>query len=268
MFLLAVTLCAVPSCKMTRRADESADASEAGNVRDQVRAGVTERMRGPSPPTRCFADRPEYCIDVDTLLDPIIQGVVDREFGGVWPSEGRDVRRLIRTARRVYRDAAASPEAMARIESKVKERFENPIITVEGGKARADHGHVPGTLHSYPRWGVRLKESSLGDGGRPAGAEIGRLLRALAAAHPGEATYEVVVLIHKGTVGRPKTWTYRYTPRSGRIRVDDGDRSSWWAGRAASLEALGGAVSLRTRDLASCSNRVRDGDLREICRDD
>lgn len=261
---VAVLAPALPSCEVKQRAKQAPTGQATPDeVRAQVLAGVSEKMREPRAGA-CFAKRPEYCIEVTDLLEPIVEGVVTRDYDGLWPTEPADVRSLIRKARRVYEDPASSPEAIARVEEKVRTRYAAPVITVEGDVARADHGHVPGELHATARWGLLLETSA--SGGEDLSAEVGRLFRSLAAAQPSSPVLEVVRMVHASSSG-PTTWTYRYDTRTRRIRVDDGEPKRWWAAEVPTLADLGTTVSLRTRDLTRCSRRKHgDDEVREICR--
>jgi hypothetical protein len=199
----------------------------------------------------CFAGRREYCITDPDFVDAAIKPRLDDLYGGEMPMKRLKVDGTIRSVRREYRRALLKPENIARVEELVKERYDDPKITLKGEVVSADMGVVPGHLVAIPAsLSLEMASSPLVQGGLWAESEARRVLGDLASRYPTAAVIRVVVTIVAD--GGLAPLVYRYVRAEKRVVVSADDGRAWASRTFEGDEGLA-TVSLRPSDLAGCA---------------
>ncbi|KIG11612.1 hypothetical protein DB30_03110 [Enhygromyxa salina] len=219
----------------------------------------------------CYADQPAYCIADPAFVDAAIQAALDGRFSGTMPKLGREVDKLIRSARVHYRDASRTPESLTRIEALVQAHYDAPSVDASSDPklVNVDLGALPGRLALRGRTDtIALAESPLIESFWWQGAEAGRTLAKYAIAHPDKAVVRIQLQIPKGS-SSDKTLVYRYFRAQNRVAFGELlDDSVYLTGEiSGGLEAMAaGRLSLgkEARKLCSRPRSIDDGP-REWC---
>lgn len=150
--------------------------------------------------------------DDPALIEPWLDKRIgkDLQIKGELPSDQRKLDRFVQRIQSAYlTDLLKTDEGRAAVEERIRERFENPVITMDEGIAVADLGFVPGPFEKALRSGYRIKPDRLEDGETPT-ADIVRAFNQAHEAHPDAKGWRLKVVQY---IGSSKShFTYAYQP--------------------------------------------------------
>lgn len=110
----------------------------------------TRGVGRPGKPARaslCPLNVVDYCPQDDSFLKPIVQPILDDKAGGSMPKTRGEVDKLLLYVRGAYRKALLTPGGRKRIGELIEQRFDKPVVRVDGSEVFLDHGFVPFELH-------------------------------------------------------------------------------------------------------------------------
>lgn len=145
-------------------------------------------------------------------IDPFLDERIDKDLQikGKLPNDQRKLDRFIkRTQGRYLTHVLKTEEGRAVVEQRVRDRFENPVITLQDGIAVADMGHAPGPFEKALRSGWRIKPDGLVDGQIPPEAVV-RAFNQAHQAHPDAKGWRLELRQYIGS--SISHFTYFYQP--------------------------------------------------------
>lgn len=164
----------------------------------------------------CYGYRLEYCVRDRDFVDPLIQGVLDKWYGGTMPDDAQQREEVVRSSRARYTEALQTPEGLRRIEKLVENRFRAPIVTWQDRTVLIDYGFLPTTLSIY-RFRIAGGASEHLDAGQWRSSEVGQAFKnALERYTNAEA---VVLRVDTPSTGTNSRWTYAYSTAMDRVVV-------------------------------------------------
>lgn len=165
----------------------------------------------------CFASNLEYCVKDPDFVNPLIQGVLDKWYDGVMPSDATKLEEVKRSSKPRYTEALQSKEGLARIEKLVENRFNHPVVQKQGGAVIVDYGYLPTKLSVY-----RSRISGGGasehlEGNQWKSSEVGAAFKKALDENPQAQTITLHIDI-PSTSTSPR-WTYSYNKVSDRMTI-------------------------------------------------
>ena len=177
---------------------------------DAVRAVLTN-------PDNCYGGKAEYCVKDADFVDPLIQGVLDKWYDGVMPTDASKIEAVGKSAKSRYLEALQSPDGMRRIEKLVEERFSRPDVTKKGDAVILDFGFVPQKLGIFRNRLAATGPSEHLDGNQWKSSEIGQAFKKAVAENPQAKAITLLVDVYSNSTS-PR-WTYLYDKVADRIVV-------------------------------------------------
>jgi hypothetical protein len=134
------------------------DAAETTDAAVQQRgwSSVRTALAGPD----CgLLKRDEYCIRDRDFVDPIVQRLLNKYYGGTIPREAAKLAELTEFAQTNFATALQTADGLRRLEALIRARFATPKITQSDGGVLIDFGLIPGRLSVGPRGRIGINES-------------------------------------------------------------------------------------------------------------
>jgi len=163
-----------------------------------------------------FGTRTEYCPRDADEIDPVLQRLVDKHYGGSLPTGADDRAELIAFATTDLIASMRTPAGLRRLETRINQRFQAPVISRQQGLVSVDLGAVPGTYRLGPRGPISLSDSPHLAAGEWRSTEAAATIARFAAEHAEAAIVDVVVLVADARRAR---WTYRFDRARQRVLV-------------------------------------------------
>lgn len=176
---------------------------------ERVRAALAKADSG-------FAKRLEYCVLDREFVDPIVQRLIDKYYGGVIPTEEAKLVELIEYAQTDHAAAHQTPDGLRRLEKLLEKRFASPQVTQQGNRVVVDFGFLPGRMTAGPRARIGVSESSHVQDGQWKSVEVAQALTKYVAEQAGAAYLDLVVSLADAQQTR---WTYSYDRAADRLYV-------------------------------------------------
>lgn len=194
------------------------------------------------------------------LVDPILDKELKyyRPFKGTLPSDPAQLDKFIKQTQVKYDTAIRKSDAgKAHIEKRLRERFENPEVSLDGDVATASMGYAPGTLVRDLRSGLRIQtDPTVLDRGELASEHVVRGFRAAHAAYPDAQTWRVTVEIVAN--GQHARYAFSYTLGQDRLFLKADSRSYIGSQDLGGVEGLlAGGYATYALDLADASSELR-----------
>ncbi|NCG18899.1 MAG: hypothetical protein GWP91_07800 [Rhodobacterales bacterium] len=191
-----------------------------------------------------------FALTEPALIDPVIQRVLDRKYGGQMPEEEKAITRVTRRAVGSYGSLKWTDEGRAWLENRMEERYRTPAISQKGALLIADFGDAPGKLEEQRRgiWKVQTSWVTLGESWKT--TEVAAALHELGEAYPHRA---ISAYIRIPLGNRSRKWEYRWIRGQDRIAIKRDDVPNWVWVTGSLNDDLGpyirGEASLLPKDL-------------------
>ncbi len=175
-------------------------------------------------PRNHFRHDPFFAITDPAVIDPVLQQILDRKYGGEMPADEKAIGRVTRRAVGSYGALKWTDAGRAFLEQRMKQRYRTPTITEQGKLLIADFGHAPGKLEQKRRgsWDVHESKVTAGEGWKTTHAA--KALNQLGQAYDHTAI-SAVITIPLGH--RTRKWEYRWIRTQDRIAIKRQDKPTW-----------------------------------------
>jgi len=190
-----------PAAKPAPAASPSSQKSTEGPGWDAVRSALLIA-------DNCFAGNLEYCVKDPEFVNPLIQGVLDKWYDGVMPSDPQKLEEVKRSSKPRYTEALQSKDGLGRIEKLIEKRFNNPLVQKQGGAVIVDYGYLPTKLSVYRSRIAGGGASEHLEGNQWKSSEVGAAFKKAMDENPQAQT--ITLRIDIPSTSTSPRWTYSY----------------------------------------------------------
>jgi hypothetical protein len=168
-------------------------------------------------PDNCFGYKLDFCVQDSEFVNPLIQGVLDKWYGGVMPDDAQKIEAVGKSSKSRYLEALQSPDGLRRIEKLVEDRFNHPEVTKKDGAVIIDYGYLPTKLSIYRNRIAGGGASDHLEGNQWKSSEVGQAFKKALAENPQAQT--ITLLIDIPSISTSPRWTYAYDKVADRVVI-------------------------------------------------